>query len=383
MLGKKAETAIVYGIHDNVKLMRSNPNDLLSESSPMTELASRPNLQQPHSPLANLVRRTSSRRIKGREQFHWQQPEPIAEYDAAPLSDGRNQQKMLYVNTKGTLSSSTLSAPHSPLLHTHFARDSIATASSFDDNSYLDTRSGSFPDDHSDYDYRHFEDTRDRNVYVEAGVPSLRDPWRSTDKPAAIFHNYSSSDARLSPPQQEQHPQHRKNSPPSVPSLFISLDDPSMDNSVDTVAIRGGPIVKPVTNFSRPIRESGQPEHTSAMGERVTPQLPPDMRKQKLKVLERNARRGMAKSSGESMKTRSPLSQTSMDTLSIQDGSSSGTPSLTPLNLMTLIFDIDRMESEPWAARSFVASNATASYNLFFALTIKDQRDRHPSRFSQ
>ena len=318
------------GVHDNVQLMRSNLNDLLSDSSLMTELASR-NLQQSHSPLANLVRRTSSRRLKGREQIQWQQPDLIAEYDSAPHNDRRNQQKMLYVDTKGTLSSSTSSSPHSPLLHTHFARDSIATTSSFDDNSYLDTRSGSFQDDHSDYDFRHFEDARDRIVYVEPGIPSLRDPWRSSDKPAAIFHNYSSSGARpSSPPQQEQHPQQVKNAPPSVPSVFISLHDPSMNNSIDTAAIRGGPIVKPVTNFSRPIRESGQLEHTSAMGERVTPQLPPDMREQKLKVLERNARRGMAKSSGESMKTQSPLSQTSMhmDALSIQDGSSFGTPSI-------------------------------------------------------
>lgn len=318
------------GVHDNVQLMRSNLNDLLSDSSLMTELASR-NLQQSHSPLANLVRRTSSRRLKGREQIQWQQPDLIAEYDSAPHNDRRNQQKMLYVDTKGTLSSSTSSSPHSPLLHTHFARDSIATTSSFDDNSYLDTRSGSFQDDHSDYDFRHFEDARDRIVYVEPGIPSLRDPWRSSDKPAAIFHNYSSSGARpSSPPQQEQHPQQVKNAPPSVPSVFISLHDPPMNNSIDTAAIRGGPIVKPVTNFSRPIRESGQLEHTSAMGERVTPQLPPDMREQKLKVLERNARRGMAKSSGESMKTQSPLSQTSMhmDALSIQDGSSFGTPSI-------------------------------------------------------
>ena len=286
----------------------------------MTELASRPNLQQSHSPLANLVRRTSSRRIKGREQFHWQQPEPIPEYDSAPI-DGRNQQKLLYVDIKGALST-TSSPPHSPLLHTHFARDSVATASSFDDNSYLDTRPNSFSDNHNDYD---FEDARDRNVFGDAGVPSLRDLRRSTD--TVIFHNYSSSDARPLP--QEQHPRQLKNAPLSVSPVFISLHEPSMDNRVDPAVIRGGPVVRPVTNFSRPIRESGQLEHTSAMGERVTPQLPPDMREQKLKVLERNARRGTAKSSGESMKTRSPLSQTSMymDALSIQGESSSGTPS--------------------------------------------------------
>ena len=309
----------------------------------MTELvtfAGRSDLQQSHSPLADLVRRTSSKRIKGREQFHWQQPVPIAEH--ATPNDVRNQQKTLYLDIESTLSTSTLSAPHSPLLHTHFARDSIATASSFDGNSYLDSdtscvRSSSFPDDHSDYDYRYFEDDpEDRSVYSEAGGPELHDSWRSTDSPDAIFHNYSSSDAHPSPPQQEQHPQQVKNAPASVPSLFISLHDPPMGNSVDTTTIRDGPIVKPVTNFSRPIRESGQPEHTGAMGERVTPQLPPDMREQKLKVLERNARRGMARSSDESMKPRSPLSQSStyMDALSIQDGGSSGTPSLKFLNQM-------------------------------------------------
>ena len=329
-------------VHDNLVVRLDEIKFQSLGPSFMTELvtyAGRPDLQQSHSPLANLVRRTSSRRIKGREQSHWRQPEPITEHDdSAPPNDGRNQQKMLYLDIERTLSSSTLSAPHSPLLHTHFARDSIATASSFDDNSYLDTdtpcvRSSSSPD--SDYDYRYFEDDAgDRNVYVDAGGPSLRDPWCSTDKPDVIFHNYSSSDACPSSPQQEQHPQHVKNTSPSVPSVFISLHDPPMNNSVDTATIRDGPIIKPVTNFSRPIRESGQPEHTSAMGERVTPQLPPDMREQKLKVLERNARRGMAKSSGESMKTWSPLSQTSMymDALSIQDGSNSGTPSLTPLN---------------------------------------------------
>lgn len=308
--------------------MRSHP--LLSESALMTAYASRPDLQHSHSPLANLVQRTSSRRIKGREQFHWQQPEPIAEHD--DFAHARNQQKMLYLDIKSTLSSSTLIAPHSPLLHTHFARDSTATASSFDDNSYRDTdtpsvRSSSSPDDHSDYGYQYFEDNAgDRNIHVQAGVPSLRDPWPSRDNSDAIFHNHSSSDGRPSPPRDQQL-QQAKSSPPSLPSVFISLHDPPMNNNFDTATIRDGP----VTNFSRPIRESGRPEHAGAMGERVTPQLPPDMREQKLKVLERNARRGMAKSSGESMGTQSPLSQT-MNALSIQDGSSSGTLSSTPLN---------------------------------------------------
>lgn len=274
-------------------------------------------LKQSQSPLADLVRRTSSRRAKGR-QPHWQKNEHID----SPPSDGRNQQKMLYLDIERSLSS-TISAPHSPLLHTLFARDSIATASSFDDNSYLDTDMPSVRS--SDYDYRYFEDdAEDRN-------PS----WGATDKPEVAFHNsktfvdirHLSNNSCPSPSQQEQDPRQVKGAPASVPSVFISLHDPPTNNSVvDSATVRDGPIVKPVTNFSRPIRESGQPEHAGAMGERVMPQLPPDMREQKLKVLERNARRGVGRSSTENVKVQSPLSQTMyVDSLFVQNGSNLGT----------------------------------------------------------
>jgi hypothetical protein len=249
-------------------------------------------LKQSQSPLANLVRRTSSRGIKGR-QFQWQ------ENDSAS-----NQQKMLYLDIERSLS---ITVPQSPLLHTHFARDSTATASSFDDNSCLDTSVRS-----SNYGFGYFEDdTEDR------------------DKPENFPNiQHLSNDTHPFPSQQERDPRQVKGTPFSVASVF---NDPPMNNSVDSATIRDGPIIKPVTNFSRPIHKSG---HAGAMGERVMPQLPPDMRKQKLKVLERNARRGVATSPTESIKARSPLSQTTtdMDALSIQNGSNPGTPSLRPLN---------------------------------------------------
>ena len=244
-------------------------------------------LKQSQSPLADLVRRTSSRRIKRRQ--------------SQSQSHLQNDERSLSINT-----------PHSPLLHTHFARDSTATASSFDDNSYLDTSVRS-----SDYGYR-CEDEDESNVF-----------W---DKPDATFHNLNSENVANiqhlfdASSQQEQDPWQVKGVPPSSPSVFISLHDPPMNNRVNSATIRDGPIVKPVTNFSRPTRESGQPEHAGAVGERVTPQLPPDMREQKLKVLERNGRRYMTGSSAETMKAQSPLSQT---TTAIQNGTSPGSPGMT------------------------------------------------------
>ncbi|KAF8807153.1 hypothetical protein BYT27DRAFT_7189242 [Phlegmacium glaucopus] len=332
-------------------------------------------LKQSESPLANLVRRTSSRRRKGPEQSQQLQqtaesPDQYAYYpsqqsydsyyndDSIPptkSNDGTqplNQQMKLYLDIERTHSTAT--TPHSPLLHSHFARDSIATASSYDDNSYLYTdtpgvrssmisrdiyedRLGSSPDNHSDYDY--FEDDRNVHLGATSGGPSLRDSWRSTDTDATFPKPENFATSRhlsndLHPPssQQEQHLQVEGHlSPVSLPSVLVSLHDPPINNIVDAAAIRDGhiPVVKPVANLSRPIHEAGQPEHAGAMGERVTPQLPPDMREQKLKVLERNARRGMARSSspGGSMKSRSPLSQTSMyidGSVSVQNGSNSG-----------------------------------------------------------
>lgn len=238
-------------------------------------------LKQSESPLSSLVRRTSSRRRQAPEQPQY------AYYPSAHH------------------------IPHSPLLHSHFARDSIATASSYDDNSngvrsstisrdvYGD-HLGSSPDDHSDFRYPYFEDDTDDGLLRG---PSLRDSWCSTATDATS-HTTTRHLSNVFRPQQEQQVE---DPPTPVPSVLVSLHDPPMNNIGDTGRIL---VVKPITNFSRPIREAGQ---QAAMGQRVMPQLPPNMREQKLKVLERNARRGM------------PSSPMYTDgSSSIQNGSSSG-----------------------------------------------------------
>jgi len=79
----------------------------------------------------------------------------------------------------------------------------------------------------------------------------------------------------------------------NVPNVVVSAPDIVVVEP-ENQSSRGGriPVVKPgMANFSRPIREPAHPEYAVAMGESVAPQLPPDMREQKMKVLERNAKR--------------------------------------------------------------------------------------------
>ena len=309
----------------------------MSRTSPL-------DMNQSESPLANLVRRTSTRR---RKQEPRPTPEPYVQNNSLSPTESirsQNQQIEPHLDIESTV-------PQSPLLHSHFARGSIATASSYDDNSYIYTDMSS-TDGHSDYGYQYSEsDTDDRNLYTEATSrgPVLHDSY-SIDPDATAFHleNFANSNDLhlLSSPPCRQYPQQVQDPLPSVPlpSVVISLHDPPMNNGIDTTTIRNGriPVVKPVKNFSRPIREVGQPEHASAIGERVAPQLPPGMRQQKLKVLERNAsRRGMGRSSStsESMKVRSPLSQSNTnESLSIKNGNDSGTSSIKAFKPnMTLI----------------------------------------------
>lgn len=277
-------------------------------------------LKQSESPLAHLVRRTSSKKLR-----NWRQPQPKTDPPSVHLNP-----------------------PTSPLLHTHFARDSIATASSYEDNSYsidvpntthniYEEQLGSSPED---YGYHQYFD--DRNI--ASGSPALRDSWRSTDPDATSgnsenFANsrHLSNDPLPSSPQKEQHPR-QVNSYAPLPSVLVSMYDPPLNNRVESATVdtttvdttvpdgRISPVVRPVTNFSRPIHKAGQPEHAGAMGERVAPQLPPGMREAKLKVLERNAKRGMARltSPNESVRARSPLSQTNVYTDGLRK---SGTPS--------------------------------------------------------
>lgn len=252
----------------------------------------------------------------------------------------------------------TSTALHSPLLHSHFARYSTATASSLEGSSYYDhdasethsstgshqylnlDSSASFRNPYDEYDG--FDGDRDRyfgddassmysNATSRGEGPALRDSWTSTATDATMRRPDHYDNAR-----QDEGERHRAYSE-NVPSVVVSAPDiVVVEPESQPSAPRGGgrvPVVKPVVaNFSRPIRESAHPEYAVAMGESVTPQLPPDMREQKMKVLERNAKR--APSPNESWKTgagdsskRSPM-VVSESTSTGGRGSYSSRPSL-------------------------------------------------------
>ncbi|CAA7264661.1 unnamed protein product [Cyclocybe aegerita] len=223
----------------------------------------------------------------------------------------RRQMANLRLEIKPNAMAETL---HSPLLHSHFARDSVATAS--DMNSYygdMDSARTGRASSHSpsrsarsptgsamEFDAgRYFADDAS-SVYSNTtalGGPALRDSWRSTDTGGTVRRpdgDYRDSGAGL-------------------PSVVVSSAEQD-----GAYAIGGGvgqqvkagrtPIVKPVTaNFSRPVREAARPEQ-EAVGERVQVQVPADMREQKKAVLERNARRGNLEASPQPY-MRSPLAR--------------------------------------------------------------------------
>lgn len=331
------------------------------------------------SPLANLVRRTSSRRIRqntGERGFQQrnpstpqidesqdegqdayfpaydynhsspapqqldQEPQYAYAYQPQPTSHSHSPQQHAsnpngsYANPGDELlpprrqmanlrldiqpqTSMTSTALHSPLLHSHFARHSTATASLSEGSSYYDhdlsdtrsstgnpdspasSRSSRNPYDENDgfdrtseYDrYRYFADDTSSmysNVTSKGGGPALRDSWTSTATGATMrrpdhYNNVRQGEGAYTPYGED------------VPSVVVSAPDiVVVEPENQPPASRGGrvPVVKPVVaNFSRPIRELAHPEYAVAMGESVTPQLPPDMREQKMKVLERNAKR--------------------------------------------------------------------------------------------
>lgn len=75
-----------------------------------------------------------------------------------------------------------------------------------------------------------------------------------------------------------------------LPTVVVS----SPDDNASSLHGRA-PVIRPVVaNFSRPMRDSGQWRRADAIAERVTPQLPPQMRDQKKAVLERNVSRRTA-----------------------------------------------------------------------------------------
>ncbi|KAF8955731.1 hypothetical protein BDZ97DRAFT_1856143, partial [Flammula alnicola] len=313
-------------------------------------------LNHSQSPLDNLVRKTSSRRVRQNareqdlQQQQWQAPriadddptdayayatDAYDDYYAQPQqqqrqldSEPRPQYAYAYQPTQSQYndndegessfqsnSSNALEPPRRQManlrldVQAHFARDSIATASSSDGNSYYEPDSSRHSggaqyqthphqapsppsprggdQDYYDEDeygrYRYFADDTS-SVYSNNTAtrgPALRDSWNSTATHATTRRpDYYLPNQDLLDP-----------GTPAPPRGLRSAKEIERQPSVQRAG--RAPIVKPATaNFSRPVREEAQLGHAETMGVRVTPQLPPDMHEQKRKVLERNARRG-------------------------------------------------------------------------------------------
>ncbi|KAG6816269.1 hypothetical protein H0H87_007350 [Tephrocybe sp. NHM501043] len=199
-----------------------------------------------HSPLDSLVRRTSTRK-----------PDPTP----TPF----------HPTLTATERPSHLRAPASPLLHSHFARNSTATTSSADDNSYLysartsiDSRNA-YQDSTLDYYYD------DESIYSSnTADPALRDSWQSSATENTTVQ------PRAHPAQRETNYRHHSQQPSVVPAVVIS--SPMGSRATDIPRTGRLPIVRPITNnFSRPVR----PPVAAT----------PENEEQKRRVLERNATR--------------------------------------------------------------------------------------------
>ncbi|KAJ3504665.1 hypothetical protein NMY22_g17845 [Coprinellus aureogranulatus] len=138
------------------------------------------------SPLSSLVRRASSRRV--------QQPPPLRQTPAITFQydDTPNQLDP----SSYQLNNGQFKPPHSPLLHGHFARDSYATASSYENSSLFDSSasgtssrvqsfssSNAYRDSEIAYRY-HYDAPYEDSVYsqkdMNSAAPALRDSWAST-----------------------------------------------------------------------------------------------------------------------------------------------------------------------------------------------------------
>ena len=161
--------------------------------------------------------------------------------------------------------------PASPLLHSRFARDSTATASSMDNNSYLarasvDSRNIS---NEPTLQHRYYDE---ESIYSTSSAPGQRDSWQSS--------NTRAQDSEL--PHEGLRPTHNQtmlHQPPPVdiPTVIVSL--PTDPDGLGPTSHPGRvALMKPMTsNFSRPRRP---PIVTT-----------PESEEQKRRVLERNQKR--------------------------------------------------------------------------------------------
>ncbi|KAL0578517.1 hypothetical protein V5O48_003460 [Marasmius crinis-equi] len=265
---------------------------------------------QPSSPLETLVRRTSAKRANNLTLKTHQLPPEGSSTHYSPTNDAQNPR---HVGSSGqspvtpprqTQSPSRpLRPPVSPLLHSHFARDSVGTMDSRYANSYLDLEMDDKPRDSID----------SRNIYREgmgfqydtesvySTDTALRDSWQSAntvqqsvDGGGSVTGSsrHLSQGARVGAhPQQLDRKPSSSRPPPerqfsedsTVPTVVVTSDDfeeltPRMD-SVQLKHAGKSPVVRPLApNFSRPMRPSAVPVLMPAEEE-------------KQKVLERNANR--------------------------------------------------------------------------------------------
>ncbi|KAJ3567823.1 hypothetical protein NP233_g6113 [Leucocoprinus birnbaumii] len=275
---------------------------------------------QHSSPLDSLVRRTSAKRARAVVQStasSQQYPASVIDaYTASSPTSTSHEEPFFDVDPYGGFATRdppplnppqrsyvTQQQPSSPLLHTHFARNSTATASMV--GSYSDLRSSlESKNAYQELEYRYRDD---ESVYsqVDSLSPALRDSWRSgattrTARPDDPSSHHGASTGRTKVPGVS--PEGGTSWAAGVPTVVVS--SPDVDSSHSNTSARAGrmPVVRPITsNFSRPVRPSPQSrqfEYGAAQQQAITapPPLPHDANDQKRRVLERNANRAASNS---------------------------------------------------------------------------------------
>ncbi|KAF5356194.1 hypothetical protein D9756_004309 [Leucocoprinus leucothites] len=287
---------------------------------------------QHSSPLDTLVRRTSAKRARAVVQSTASQQYPASVIDAYTASSPPPSQDELYPDTDPSfVYQQQQQPPSSPLLHSHFARNSTATASMT--GSYSDLRSSmDSRNAYQELEYRYRGDEESVYSQVDSLSPALRDSWRSgvstrtvrPDEPA-VPHGASTKSARAPAVSPEAGSGWTTT---AVPTVVVS--SPDADNSSHASQAQAGrmPVVRPITsNFSRPVRPSQQqfniPQQQAVT---VPPPLPQDASDQKRRVLERNANRAASNSPS----PQQPQQSHSQEQMRFFRRSKSPTPSPVP-----------------------------------------------------
>ncbi|KAG6874156.1 hypothetical protein C0995_005574 [Termitomyces sp. Mi166 len=177
------------------------------------------------SPLDTLVRHTSAKK-----------PEPKLYTSSLTASERPSSQR----------------SPVSPLLHSRFARNSTATASSNDDNSFLYSTRTSIDSRNAyqdpELEYRYHDDESIYSTHTPG--PALRDSWVSAATADTVQRKTHPSSSQI---EIGYHSSSRLFSESPVPMVVVSSPTDSLVSNTP----RAGrtPIVRPITNnFSRPVR---------------------------------------------------------------------------------------------------------------------------------